>query len=156
MVYKTAEAMLTFADISRPKLQILCYYAYAWHITFFGKKLFLQRFWAGHSGPVCLELEEMYKEYIEEIPRSFNSLTKIITDQELRDFLTAVYDAHGTLSEQELKIMACSEEPWVNARNRYYAGSNNCYYYDEDIIAWQAKKIWQELNKTSDSCLILM
>lgn len=156
MVYKIAEAMLTFAFISRPKLQILCYYAYAWHITFYGEKLFLQRFWAGENGPVCLELEDRYREYKGDIPRSSKSLNEIITDQELKDFLTAIYDAHGHLCEQELKIMACSEDPWINARSRYLAGIRDCYYFDEEIIAWQAKKIWQELNRQDERCFILM
>lgn len=148
MVYKIAEAMLSIDPISKSKLQKLCYYAYAWHITFFGQKLFDQLFMAGEDGPICLELAAKYQGYDEDpIPRSEKKLYEIIPDPDLREFLIAVYDAHAHLTEDQLKTMACMEDPWINARNR--TGEHCCVYLDEEIIEWQTSKVLKELKKDS-------
>ena len=143
MVYKIAEAMLTFDSISRPKLQKLCYYAYAWHITFFGEKLFSQLYMAGEQGPLCLELEAKYQDFEDNIPQSIKKLSEVISDTELREFLAAVYDAHGGLTEEQLKTMACMEDPWITARTR--EGLLKCIYLDEEIIDWHTRKVLSEL-----------
>ena len=147
MVYKIAEAMLSMDSISRPKLQKLCYYAYAWYITFFGQKLFNQLFMAGEEGPICLELAAKYEDYGEGlIPRSKKKLHEVIPDPELREFLIAVFDSHTHLSEDQLKNMACMEDPWINARNR--TGEYCCIYIDEEIIEWQTCKVLRELKNS--------
>ena len=144
MVYKIAEAMLCMDSISRPKLQKLCYYAYAWYITFYGQRLFDQLYMAGEDGPICLELEAKYQEYGDEpIPSSEKKLYEVIPDADLREFLIAVFDAHDHLSEDQLKTMACMEDPWINARSR--SGEHCCIYLDEEIIDWQTSKVLREL-----------
>ncbi|KUO64121.1 MAG: hypothetical protein APF84_08410 [Gracilibacter sp. BRH_c7a] len=144
MIYKIANAMLTFDSISRPKLQKLCYYAYAWYITFFGERLVSQLFMAGEQGPICLELEAKYQEFEQEpIPKIGKKLSEIIPDVELREFLKAIYDAHGELTDEQLETMACMEDPWINARNR--EGELSCIYVDEEIIEWQTAKVLREL-----------
>ena len=150
MVYKIAEAILTFDSISRPKLQKLCYYAYAWHITFFGEKLFSQLFMAGEHGPICLELEAKYQEFVEDIPRSTKTLSEVISDPDLKEFLMAVYDAHGGLTDEQLRTMACLEDPWIDARNR--KGLLSCIYLDEEIIEWHTRKVLLELKNENVTC----
>ena len=144
MVYKIAEAMLTFDSISRPKLQKLCYYAYAWYITFFGERLFSQLFMAAEQGPLCLELEEKYQRFKQEpIPQLDKKLADIISNEQLREFLIAVYDAHGELTDEQLETMVCMEDPWINARNR--EAELSCIYIDDDIIEWHTRKVLREL-----------
>ena len=144
MVYKVADAMLSIDSISRPKLQKLCYYAYAWYITFFGERLFNQLLMAGERGPICLELEAKYQEFEKDpIPKIEKKLFEIIPDAELREFLIAIYDAHGELTDEQLETMSCMEDPWINARNR--EGELSCIYIDEEIIEWQTAKVLKEL-----------
>lgn len=147
MVYKIAEAMLTFDSMTHDKLQKLSYFSYAWYLTFFGKRLFEQRFEAWERGPVCPELFDKYKKYgFSRIPKLKKELTKVIGEEELQEFLEAVYDAHGQLKPQELLNLACSEEPWRLALKRLEEGENSTYS-DEEIVNWNTRKILRELNQ---------
>lgn len=152
MVYKIAEAMLTFEAMTIDKLQKLCYFAYAWYLTFFGEKLFTEKFEARENGPVCPELGERYGEYgSARIPRVDKALAEIIEDEELREFLQVVYDAHGTLKAKELTGLACSEEPWRKAMERMNTEGVKPVYSDEEIVNWSTKKVLRELNRENIS-----
>ncbi len=154
MVYKIAEAMLTFDSMENDKLQKLCYFAYAWYLTFFGERLFEERFEAWERGPVCPELFDKYKKYRKSpIPKSDMVLEGIIPDGDLKEFLRAVYDAHGHLKERELLHLACSEEPWILALKRMDEEGDNSIYNDDDIINWNTRKVLKELNK-ENMCLV--
>ncbi len=147
MVFKIAEAMLTFDSMTNDRLQKLCYFSYAWYLTFFGERLFEQRFEAWEKGPVCPELYERYQSYgSKQIPRVKKDLAKIILNEDLQEFLRTVYDAHGSLKPEEIINLACSEEPWIMALNRLEEGDNSTYK-DEEIINWNTKKVLRELNR---------
>lgn len=149
MVYKIAEAFLTFGAVRHYKLQKLCYFSYAWYLTFFGEKLFRQKFYADDEGPVCPELYEKYIVYGDQpIPRSQKKICDVIADPEVREFIEAVYDAHGYLNAGELRRLACSEEPWLLSRQRLAQGRDNAYD-DEEIVNWNTKKVLNELSKES-------
>ncbi|NLI92137.1 MAG: DUF4065 domain-containing protein [Peptococcaceae bacterium] len=151
MVFKIAEAILSFDSMTNQKLQKLCYFSYAWYLTFFGEKLFEEKFEAWENGPVCPELHKKYERYDRMlIPRVNRKLETIIDQKEIQEFLQAVYDAHGNLKEEELIHLACSEEPWIKALQR----KNNeepFTYMDDDIIHWNTKKVLRELNRENIS-----
>lgn len=148
MVYKIAEAMLTFDSMTNDRLQKLCYFAYAWYLTFFGERLFEERFEAWEKGPVCPELFQKYGRYgLRPIPKSGKPLRHIIAGGELQEFLQAVYDAHGKLKAEELVQLACSEEPWLLALKRLNEEGDNSTYCDEEIVHWNTKKVLKELNR---------
>lgn len=153
MVFKIAEAMLTFHALTNDRLQKLCYFAYAWYLTFFGERLFEERFEAWEQGPVCPKLYDKYKRYgLTEIPRSDKELAQIIPDENLREFLIAVFDAHGLLKPEELIHLACSEEPWQFALRRFEEGDSSLYS-DEEIVNWNTKKVLRELSR-ENVCLL--
>lgn len=148
MVYKIAEAMLTFDSMTNDRLQKLCYFAYAWYLAFFGQRLFEERFEAWEKGPMCPELLQKYKRYgLRPIPRSGKPLPTIIPDDELQEFIQVVYDAHGRLTSEELTLLACSEEPWRMALNRLNEEGGNSTYSDEEIVHWNTKKVLKELRR---------
>jgi len=151
MIFHIAEAMLTFDSMTGDRLQKLCYFSYSWYLTFFGERLFEQRFEAWERGPVCPELYEKFgKVGLDTIPRIKKSLSEIIPDEDLQEFLLAVYDAHRQLDSNELIILACSEEPWLAALNRMGEGEGSVYE-DEDIVNWNTKKILKEMKKENVS-----
>ena len=45
------------------RLQTLCYYAQAWELACFVKKLFDADFEAQTDGPICMEFAEKYKDF---------------------------------------------------------------------------------------------
>jgi uncharacterized phage-associated protein len=153
MIYTIAEALLTFDSMSQDRLQKLCYFAYAWYLTFFGERLFEERFEAWEDGPVCPELFEKYEDYNRmPIPKSKQELEQVIPKADLHEFLRAIYDAHGSLKAVELHQLACSEEPWRLALKRQEEGEDPAYS-DEEIISWNTKKVLQELHR-ENMCLV--
>lgn len=151
MLYKIAEAMLTFEALNNEKLQKLCYFAYGWYLTFYGERLFPEKFEAWEQGPVCPELYEKYKWYGKnKIPRVRKEISQIIEDAELEEFLTAVFDAHGRLEEEELLDLACAEEPWLSAFRLLQQGESSVYD-DEQIVQWNTRKVLRELNRENAS-----
>ncbi|HHV64932.1 MAG TPA: DUF4065 domain-containing protein [Peptococcaceae bacterium] len=147
MIHRIAEAMLTFGPLTTDKLQKLCYFAYAWYLTFYGERLFREKFEAGEQGPVCPELAKKYLEYGQGlIPKSDKKLGVIINDEELKEYLIVLYDAYGCLNSEQLTELACSEEPWLNARERLAAGGSPVYR-DEEIVNWNTRKILRELSR---------
>jgi len=141
--------MLAYETMNNEKLQKLCYYAYSWYLTLFNRRLFSKRFQAWAEGPVCPELYNKYKIYEGKlIPMVNKKLAEIIAEEDLRDFLEAVYFAHKNLTHDELKILSCSEEPWLNARRSMKENELEfTYINDKDIISWHTKKIMQEMSK---------
>lgn len=153
MIDRIAEAMLTFDSMTNDKLQKLCYFSYAWYLTFFGKRLFEERFEAWEKGPVCPKLHERYRIFGRmSIPKADKAISEVIQDLELQEFLEAVYDAHGTLKPEELIYLACSEEPWINAVRRMEEGESSVYF-DEEIINWNTRKVLREL-RNENICFI--
>jgi len=147
MVFKIAEALLTFESLTNDKLQKLCYFSYAWYLTFFGQKLFVQQFEAWEKGPVCPVLYEKYKIYEpKRIPRVRKRLEQVIPDAEIQEFLKVIYDAYGHLSPEQITREVCSEQPWIAALQRQGRGEQPVYD-DEEIITCYTKKVLKELRR---------
>lgn len=114
-VFDIANALLTFESMPHKKLQKLCYYAYAWYLTFYNEHLFPGPFEAWIHGPVHSDLYHSYKGYgrrfIEQIPMSSMNL-----DTDTFEFLKQVYSSYGELSGDQLEAVTHDEEPWKEAR----------------------------------------
>lgn len=153
MVFTIAEAMLTFDSMPHRRLQKMCYFAYAWHLVFFGKKLFPQSFEAWEQGPVCPELYKAYQQYGEKmIPKINKSLEAVICENEMREFLWAVYEAHGNLTMEQLEILACSEDPWLYVRQKQQEDPDSSRCMDDQaIIEWYTKKLLKEMKNENIS-----
>ncbi|MDU0814638.1 MULTISPECIES: Panacea domain-containing protein [Bacillus amyloliquefaciens group] len=119
--YKTdissvAKTFLSIEPMTHKKLQKLCYYAYAWHLTLFETPLFKEKFQAWVHGPVSPELYQQYKTHgWREIPQL--SDFSIANEQSVIDIIESVYASYGHLSGDELEILTHEEDPWLVARN---------------------------------------
>lgn len=97
------------------KLQKLLYYAQAWYIVLYGRKLFEEEFEAWVHGPVIRALYGFYKDfsYSPIIPsgRKLRPLPEQVV-QHLKNIL----QTFGGFSAYQLELMTHSELPWQNAR----------------------------------------
>ncbi len=104
--------------VTNLKLQKLVYYAQAWHLGIFSKRLFSADFEAWVHGPVIPALYHTYKER-----GSAPIVIKLKTsDVAARfhpaavKFLGDVADVYMKFGGHELELMTHQEEPWVEAR----------------------------------------
>lgn len=126
-IESVAQWFLNKSAMTNKKLQKLCYYAYAWFITFSNEledctreneasiaSISADDFQAWIHGPVCPRLYQKYKVYgWQEIPKSE---TKPKANEEIESFLQEVWDAYGKFTADELESMTHSEAPWILAR----------------------------------------
>ena len=65
-----ADAFLSFEPMTNKKLQKLCYYAKAWHLSLCDENIINEDFEAWIHGPVCPQLYQTYKGYgFDKIPK---------------------------------------------------------------------------------------
>jgi uncharacterized phage-associated protein len=116
-VFDVAKGFLAIRSMDHKKLQKLCYYAYAWHLGLYNRRLFNERFQAWIHGPVQPKLYHEYRSYgwgpIPKVSARSVSLTK-----ETKLFLRKVYSAYGHLTGEQLEALAHSETPWMLARGK--------------------------------------
>ncbi|MER3122662.1 type II toxin-antitoxin system antitoxin SocA domain-containing protein [Bacillus altitudinis] len=113
-IENVAKAFLTFDSMTHKKLQKLCYYAYAWHLTLYKKPLFEEKFQAWIHGPVAPNLYKKYREFgWRDIPQSDSDV-----EMEDRSFeiVNMVFDSYGHLDGDELEYLTHVESPWLEAR----------------------------------------
>lgn len=97
------------------KLQKLLYYAQAWFIVLYGRKLFEEDFEAWVHGPVIRALYGCYKEF------SYSPITpsgrkpRPLPEQVVKH-LKNILQTFGGFSAYQLELMTHSELPWQNAR----------------------------------------
>lgn len=108
----------TGETITNLKLQKLVYYAQAWHLANYNKKLFGENFQAWIHGPVIPELYSEYKKFghlaiQKEI--DFKKLSKKINKKTLT-YLNEVARVYMPCGAYQLEMMTHKEDPWVNAR----------------------------------------
>lgn len=96
------------------KLQKLCYYSQAWHLTWTGNSLFPNRIEAWANGPVVPDLYRQHRgEFsIDHLPVGDSS--NITADE--RESIDAVLKAYGDMQPYELIDQTHSEAPWRDAR----------------------------------------
>ncbi|WP_374717110.1 Panacea domain-containing protein [Geobacillus thermodenitrificans] len=116
-VYDVAKTFLTFEPMTHKKLQKLCYYAYSWYLTLYGKRLFNNRIEAWVHGPVCPDLYHEYKHYGWQEIETVNELPKSIAENpDVYEFIKEVFESYGHLNGDELEYLTHMEEPWKEAR----------------------------------------
>lgn len=109
-----AEAFLSLESMSPKKLQKLCYYAYAWYYTLYGKRMFRNRFKAWVHGPVDPVLYHEFKDYgWHDIPQYTGELH---LNEELLKHVYQVYSSYGEMTGDELEALTHDEDPWIVAR----------------------------------------
>lgn len=130
-VLDVARYFLSLGSMKHKKLQKLCYYAQAWWLALFGKKLMDTVFEAWMHGPVSPELYVFYKDWGgRTIPQMPYSTKKI--DKRTEAFLNLIYDMYKDYSADDLEQLTHQEEPWKEAR----------VGYDQKDICW--KRISEE------------
>lgn len=110
-------------NITQLKLQKLCYYAQAWHVTFTGDRLFEEEFEHWNHGPANREL---YLEYRDmswhpidpmDIKEEF-SPADVFSIKEL-ETLQEVWDSYGDYGAKRLEELTHQEDPWINTPRNY-------------------------------------
>ncbi len=111
----------TGSFISNLKLQKLLYYAQAWHLARFGKRLFEGEFQAWVHGPVLPESYREFKEFgwkpiLLDVNESYHQefFQKLTKDQS--EILEEVIDEYFGETGFELERMTHLEMPWQKAR----------------------------------------
>ena len=104
------------------KLQKLCYYSQAWHIAWTGRQMIREKFEAWSNGPVCPDLSDsLCGKYIiapNDLP---NGNAEALNDDE-KESVDVVLDAYGDKKPYELREMARSDDPWINAHSGFADG----------------------------------
>lgn len=132
-VFEVSKYFLSVLPMTHKKLQKMCYYAYAWYYTLYGKKLFDNgRFEAWIHGPVNRELYSKYKDYgwrnIVEEDKNCN------IESDIKEFLNIIIDTFGVYDANELESMTHAEKPWKKAREGYEPYQNCEVKIDDAII----------------------
>lgn len=114
-IFDVARFFLSKNPMSHLKLQKLCYYAQAWHLAIFGRRLFDEEFQAWLHGPVSPTLYQYYKQW------GFYDISQytgtVDLDGETEDFLEMIYEIYGRYSGSQLEKFTHTEEPWIQARD---------------------------------------
>lgn len=96
------------------KLQKLLYYAQAWYIVLYGKKLFDQDFEAWVHGPAIRPVYGYFKDF------SYSPITPerriAAIPAHVKKHLSDILQSFGGYSAYQLELMTHSEAPWLNAR----------------------------------------
>lgn len=96
------------------KLQKLCYYAQAWHVTWSDDALFEAPIEAWANGPVVPELYRQHRGQFH-ISTWESGDSKNLTEDEAES-IDVVLDTYGAMTAYQLSELTHSEDPWINAR----------------------------------------
>lgn len=131
-----------FGNICNLKLQKLVYYAQAWHLAFFGKKLFEDRIEAWIHGPAVRPLYGMYKEFgFNPIPYIGGANDSDFSPSQL-SLLKEVWNIYGKYDGAFLEALTHSELPWQQARVGLDAGDpSRREITPESMRAFYASKV---------------
>lgn len=142
-IFEVSNYFLSVLPMTHKKLQKMCYYAYAWYYTLYGKRLFDNgRFEAWIHGPVNRELYLKYKDYgWKEI--SQGDITNSICE-DIKEFLDTIIDTFGVYSANELENMTHAEKPWKKAREGYAPDQICEVKIDDNIIKEYYASLMQE------------
>lgn len=131
-IFDVANWFLLYKEkMTHEKLQKICYYSEAWHLTLYGEKLFNDtKFKASESGPVSPELynffkNEDFKGFVK-VNNLINikdrdieeKLSEINNDINLVDLLESVWVTYGDKGPLALEALSCNELPYKNANTR--------------------------------------
>lgn len=131
-IFDTAKYILKITGpISMWLLQGLCYYAKAWSLVWDDDELFPEHFEAWAGGPVCPELLHrttvIHEVDVSDIPDSALTGASLSADQmDTIDGVVRDYVHLFThLSDDYLRMLATTEDPWIFARNGLPPGAKS-------------------------------
>ena len=105
--------------VTNLKLQKLLYYAQAWYLVNFGKRLFKDPIQAWDLGPVVPDVYHAWKKYQSApIPYRVKGNEESFFQQHQISFLTDFFEVFSSLSATELVSMSHAEKPWKEAHAR--------------------------------------
>jgi uncharacterized phage-associated protein len=119
--YDVAKLFLKWArengdTITNLKIQKLLYYAQAWYLVNYGRRLFDDDIEAWELGPVIRSIYRKWKQFnsspIQYIP---NGKETNVFQKHQVDFLVEFYRIFSSLSSTTLVSMAHNEDPWKKA-----------------------------------------
>jgi len=121
------------------KIQKLLYYVQAWHLAFFGRPFFDDKFQAWVHGPVSKIIydrfkssKSLYSEITKDDITNTNFLSVISEDKRLH--IHKVLEVYMPYSGAQLELMSHKEQPWIKAREGVPAHQYCENEIDETVI----------------------
>lgn len=105
------------SDISTSKLQRLCFYCQAWHLVWYNKPLFCERYSVWQNGPVCRKLWNVHKGsfYMSNKDISQKLLSKKRLTVQEKSTIDKIIDYYGAKEGWWLGELIRNEAPYKNA-----------------------------------------
>ncbi|MCB6366671.1 DUF4065 domain-containing protein [Intestinibacillus massiliensis] len=132
-VIDVAEWFLRQQPMTHKKLQKMVYYAYAWHYTLTGKKLFDGEFEAWIHGPVNRRLYGRYAGNGWNLI-DYDDSYELSLKPEEEEFLEDIRQVFGNYSADDLESMTHQEDPWIKARGGIPANQASCAVIQDETI----------------------
>lgn len=126
-------------NITQLKLQKLCYYAQAWHITFTGERMFSDEFERWDHGPANHDLWQHYNEHgwrpidPQDVQETF-SPADVFTLEEL-ETLQEVWESYGHFGAKHLEALTHQEDPWLNTKRNHIITVESMHEYYSQMLA---------------------
>lgn len=120
-------------DLTEKQIQKLTYYAYAWYLTKYKKRLFNESPQAWIHGPVFMSLYKTMQN---------NKLVTTETEEmekqkDIIYILDVIYKVYGKFSGNKLEHLTHTEDPWKNARKGLEPSEKSQREIsDEDILEY--------------------
>lgn len=146
-IFDVARFFLSKSSMSHLKLQKMCYYAQAWYLAIFGRRLFDEDFQAWLHGPVSPTLYQRYKQWGVYAISQYAGAVDLNTDTE--DFLEMIYGIYGVYSGRQLEKLTHSEEPWKQARNGAKGYCTNIIS-DDSIAKYYRNTLFQKIKEMKE------
>jgi len=128
-------------NITNKKLQKLVYYAQAWSLVLYKKKLYSEPIEAWVHGPAIRSLYVQYKKFGFEPIQEDVKNGMIDFPKKIKTLLNNVWKIYGKMDAGYLEMLTHSEKPWQEAREGIQSSesSNNeislktmkCYYTEK-------------------------
>lgn len=98
--------------LSESKLQCLLYYAQAWHLALFDRRLFTDQIEAWENGPVL----PLVFENFERLSSGQDDDECEVLDTIVQDHLDCIMEKYGSMTDAHLQALTQHEAPWIVAR----------------------------------------
>lgn len=115
-ILEVAKYFLSIEPMSHKKLQKLCYYAQAWYLAIYKRRLMDVDFEAWVHGPVSALLYNQYRDWGGLVITGLQSIPHL--EESTVNFLSKIYSLYGKFTATELEKMTHDELPWIEARGK--------------------------------------
>lgn len=143
-----ADYFLSRSSMEHRKLQGLCYYAQAWSLALYGRRLIDTEFEAWVHGPTSVALFDRYGNWGKiPIPRNNNISESLKYDSGTTRFLADIFDMYEDYSAEDMEKLSRQEKPWQEARGSYPSGMACREVIREDIMRSYHREVLNTKNK---------